>query len=939
MEHVKDCEAHFVFLTETWLTSQNNDVTAIIKSHGYKLYHHVRDNPLKQSGGGVAILYLDKYKLKKFTTSMYASFEHIAYSVCVSGCDKVLLISLYRLQHVCLNNFFQDFLELLEGLMTTNCIIIIGGDVNIHLNEQSNPHTEEFKRILELFGLTLLVSGPTHKKGNHLDVLITNAADKFSNVLVTDVCLSDHFRISCSFNTGIKMLSKYKTIRFRETKSMDHVGFSKSVKVGLELSNISSSTSFEASISSYNSVLKSALDTYAPLKEKVIKDVATASWFDEGYRDLRKKRRNAEKLWRKTKLHVHELEFRRLRKETTALAKTKKKSHCRTKIDEARGNQKRLYSVLWDITGQKEPPCFPDMSDQENANQFAQYFIDKVEGIRQNIESNKTVNGSQYYTSTSPVFDNQNGYLDTFELSSDLEITEIISEHGFKCSFTDPLPADVLKCHVNFLIPIWTSLVNLSLSTGSIDGILKESVISPLLKGSGLDFEVKKNFRPVSNLQFLEKLIERVVSKRLKRHMAQNNLESNHQYGYKRGYSTETILVKVTNDILIASDKKTATVLLLLDLSSAFDTVDINRLISILFTEIGLRGTALQWFCSFLKKRTMRVKVNGAYSEIFELEFGVPQGSVLGPILFNIYIRSIYKYIQSSGFIIKGFADDHQLYVSFSPEFQYSLLGDRIRFVMDQIDDWMNHFFLKLNQSKTQIIVFGPESIRSKIAINGVFIENSTTCIRFKTIVKNLGVFLDVNLSFSEQIKAVAGTAFASIKNIARVKSFLTAKEKCTLLTSLVLSKIDYCNCLYYGVNSSLINKLQVVENSAARLVFDKRKFDHSSGLLYELHWLPVKERITYKINLLIHKTLYHLSPNDIQDMITIHSTRTFNLKGNYRSTSSYGDRAFTVYAPQVWNQLPLSLKTESSLNKFKKNLKTYLFRNAFINTGHIVYK
>ena len=154
-----------------------------------------------------------------------------------------------------------------------------------------------------------------------------------------------------------------------------------------------------------------------------------------------------------------------------------------------------------------------------------------------------------------------------------------------------------------------------------------------------------------------------------------------------------------------------------------------------------------------------------------------------------------------------------------------------------------------------------------------------------------------------------------------------------------MLSKIDYCNCLYYGVNSSLINKLQVVENSAARLVFDKRKFDHSSGLLYELHWLPVKERITYKINLLIHKTLYHLSPNDIQDMITIHSTRTFNLKGNYRSTSSYGDRAFTVYAPQVWNQLPLSLKTESSLNKFKKNLKTYLFRNAFINTGHIVYK
>ena len=305
----------------------------------------------------------------------------------------------------------------------------------------------------------------------------------------------------------------------------------------------------------------------------------------------------------------------------------------------------------------------------------------------------------------------------------------------------------------------------------------------------------------------------------------------------------------------------------------------------------------------------MRVKVNGAYSEVFVLEFGVPQGSVLGPILFNIYIRSIYKHIQSTGFSIKGFADDHQLYVSFSPEFQYALLGERIRHVMNQIDGWMNHFFLKLNQSKTQIIVFGPESIRSKVAINGVFIENRTTCIRFQTIVKNLGILFDANLSFTEQIKAVVGTAFASIKNIARIKSFLTAKEKCTLLTSLVLSKIDYCNSLYYGVNSTMVNKLQVVQNSAARLVFNKRKFDHSSGLLHQLHWLPVKERITYKINLLIHKTLYHLSPEDIQDLITIHSTRTFNLKGDYKSNSLYGDRAFLVYAPQVWNQLPHKLK------------------------------
>ena len=931
MEHVKDCNADFALISETWLTSKHNDVTATVRSHGYLAHHHVRDDPIKKRGGGAAILYRAKYDLKRFSTRSYGSFEHFACSLSAPHTDKVVMVSFYRLQHMPFTQFFIDFGEFLEALITMNCLLIIAGDINIHIDDVSGKHMKELSKLLDCFNLFQLVNGSTQKRGHQLEVIITNDPEKFSNVVIDDVCLSDHYRISCSFVHNLKVLSEYRTIHFREIKSMNSTGFSDHIRHQFEDFLINNqNSSFSNCIASYNSILKSSLDKFAPIKQKIIKDVQSATWFDEDYRDLRKLRRNAEKLWRRTKLTVHRLEFVRLRKCTTRLANNKKRAKIRSKIDNACGNQKALYSALHDVTGQNQKPEYPDGTDINNANEFAKFFIDKVGKIRTNIESKQYNNAFSFIPDT---FDNNN-YLNQFEMCTESEILEIINDHGFKYSFIDPIPDIVAKDNFELLLPVWTFLVNHSLSLGSIDGILKQADIIPLLKDLGLDHNIRNHFRPVSNLQFIGKLIERVVAKRLKNHMKVNNLDNINQYGYKKGHSTETILLKITNDILIASDKKTATVLLLLDLSAAFDTIDIDRLLKILFHEIGIRSTALKWFSSFLKNRTMRVKINNSFSEVFEIKCGVPQGSVLGPLLFNIYIRSVYKHIEMSGFTIKGFADDHQLYVSFSPKFQYHFLGDKIRLVLNKIDEWMNCFFLKLNQSKTQVIVFGPASIRKKILINGVFVENDSSCIRFKTVVKNLGIFLDSEMSFADQVKSVVSKAFFSIKTISRIKSFLTSKEKCTLLTALVLSKLDYCNSLYYGINSSLLDKLQVVQNSAARLIFNKRRFDHSTGLLFQLHWLPVRDRIKYKVNLLTHKALYHPAPFDIQNLITLHSTRTFNLKGIYRSKSNYGDRAFMVYVVHVWNELPWYLKTETLLESFKKSLKTFLFKRAFTNLG-----
>ena len=783
--------------------------------------------------------------------------------------------------------------------------------------------------LLESFSLHQLVEGPTQKKGHTLDVLICNEPDLCHNVTITDVGLSDHFLITGTVDYCPNSITEYKTINFRKLHQVDFDAFSTDLKNQIMSSNIYHATKFDIAVSSYNNVLRNVLDTHAPVITKTIKDVPRAPWFDREYSDLRRKRRKAEKLYHKTKLMVHKLEFIRLRKLTTALALRKKIQFCRSNINNAANSSKALYRTVNKLTGKNMQPVLPTAeSDTALANTFGEYYTSKVKKIRHDIECNTAINSTENFCFTDNHSTTRFSFLDRLEPATDNEIRDIIQKRGLNCCFIDPLPSTLTKANVEMLIPVWTHLVNLSLSQGTMVQ-LKHADIIPILKAYDLDPELHSNFRPVSNLQFLGKLIERVVLKRLNTHLSENNLHVLNQYGYKTAHSTESILIKITNDILIASDRKTATVLLLLDLSSAFDTVDVNVLLNILHQDIGIRGSALQWFRSFLTDRTMRIKINNSFSDTFVLEFGIPQGSVLGPVLFNIYVRSVYKYIESLGFSIKGFADDHQLYASFSPNLQFHYLGQKINDVLITMTKWMNSFYLKLNPNKTKIIVFGPNNIRNAIYIKGTFIDIDNSCIRFNNVVKNLGVLFDSDMTFSNQVKDVVSSVFTNIKNISRIKSFLTTKEKTILVCSLILSKIDYCNSLYYGIGGALQSKLQYAQNCAARLIHQRRKYDHVTDIFIELHWLPIKFRIIYKILLTVHKCLYDNSPAEINNLISFESVRTFNLQIP-RCYTTYGDRAFSVYSAKEWNRLPLYLKIETSVINFKKLLKTYLFNLCY---------
>ena len=922
IEHVLDYKADVVFLAETWMEAEKNDITAVIKSRGYKLLHNRRVNRKKEVGGGVGIMIKSTLTSKQLGGKAFSSFEHTMINIKLTNNTKLVLVAIYRLQYLPPADFLSEFSELLEMLIVMEEDWIIAGDLNFHL-ETNDYNVARLKDIFKTFNLTQYVQHPTHKLGHTLDcVLAPEEAPGINNVECHDVSLSDHFMITFDVNAMVQQ-HEYKTMTFRNLRSADTEKFESELKSKLaHLKDSLPTSTMGEKVLEYNRTVQRLVDEYYPLETKQIKIVPQAPWFDAEYKNLRKQRRKAEKKSKKSKTPADKEAFISLRKQTTKLAMVKQKEYYSRKIKECNG-QKEMFNCVKNLLDKGKECVLPQhTSPVELANQFSKYFKEKISTIRKSFppfcesgESVSTFTGEP---------------LIQFEPATEDEVLSIIIEHGIKCAPDDPIPAKILKTTYKVFIPIWTELVNLSLSQGSME-CLKGAVLLPLIKAmdSIMDCDVYKNYRPVSNLQFLGKLIERIVKIRFDSHLLKNDLNCKKQYGYKNEHSTEMLMTKVSNDLLIACDRKTPTLLMFLDLSAAFDTVDQDKLLQILDKELGIRGIALKWFESFLKGRTQRVKIGDSYSSEETLDFGVAQGSILGPPLFNAYTRTFPDKVKVAvKYSVEGYADDHQLQKQFNLVFQIEVLGENLEECFRVIDSWMREYFLKLNATKTKIMIVAPLSIRQDIIINGTFINGK--CIRFVDCAKNLGVLFDNELTLEAQVNKVVSSCFSTIRLLSRVKFFLESDQLNTLVCSLIFSIMDYCNALYYGLKSETIDKLQRVQNSAARLVMKVNRFDrvHMSDLFEKLHWLRVRERIVYKVLLIVHKSVNQAAPAELTEMFRfVQSDRTRKLVVNtYEGVM--GKRAISVCGPKLWNALPKDLRLENSTDEFKKRLKTFLFKN-----------
>ena len=584
--------------------------------------------------------------------------------------------------------------------------------------------------------------------------------------------------------------------------------------------------------------------------------------------------------------------------------------------------------MIRDVLHRDCKPVHSDSECQSLAVGFSKYFGDKLDRIRQSIaaslqQSNGPVHRARQHTGQR---------LSQLSPTSTDEVRKLLTSTRLKPSPVDVLPTVLLRSSVDVFSPIFAHIANLSFAECRFPSAFKTAQVLPLLKKPGLDKDQMSNYRPISNLSTVSKVIERLVLARLRPHLLSSPNFSRLQSAYRRGHSSETALLHVMNSVYTAADNKKATTIVGLDISAAFDTIDHEVLLGRFRTEFGVDDAASSWLRSYLTDRQQFVKLGDHSSTATVCTCGVPQGSVLGPLLFTAYVSPVGDLIDSFGVSYHQFADDTQLFVAMNASDAAPTL-DSVARCSSAVRLWFLRNGLQLNPDKSEVIMVGtPHQLRSAANITSVEVAGSKLPVSDK--LKSLGVTIDSHLRFDHHASNVARACNYHTRALRHVRGLLTDETAQTVACSIVASRLDYCNALLYGAPAETVNKLQLAQNNLARVVCQHGGRSDARPLLRSLHWLPVKHRITYKTAVLTHKVLATLTPSYLSDMTRV-TQPARDLRSSRaplltipRTRTDIARRAFSVAAPTVWNSLPDNIRSCTSTETFKRHLKTHLFNS-----------
>ena len=930
---IDDHRLDVLAMTETWIPSDAPDAVKLdVAPPGYNVVHRHRGSSADKRGGGVALIHRETAKATVVDVGDYTEFESLAVKLTCRRSKSALVVCVYRPPGAATSAFTDQLSDLIDQLVLLNDKFVIVGDFNVpgDVTGQLDRHVVD---VFDQYSLRQHVSTSTHINGNILDLILSQDEELsgrlVSDVTVQSVCFSDHHLLTCRL--GVPPVRPVTTqYTYRPLRRIDTAAFSQDILRSELFGSAIDDVDEYADL--FDAEVKRVLDIHAPLRtgRRRCGKHESRALSDEA-REAKQLRRRRERRYRRTGLQSDKQAYLSACTAARDSITKSRADHIKAELDEVSGDIGATWRTAQKLLHSKHKVVYNDAECAKLVSTFCEFFVDKVRRIRDNISQ-------ALQSSVRRVFAvrlHHGPALSLFQPVTIDEVRKLLLAMPNKSSPLDVLPCSLLKTCADVFAPAIVRLANLSMQAGKFPSCFKKAQVLPLLKKPGLDSSSPANYRPISNLSTVSKVLERLVLARLRPHLLSSSNFSQFQSAYRKGHSTETALLDVLDNVYMAANDKQVTVLIGLDLSAAFDTVDHATLLDRLQTEFGVTETPLAWLRSYLEDRTQFVKLGQHQSSAVALEVGVPQGSVLGPLLFAVYCSPVGDVINDHGVRYHQYADDTQLHLAMSADNTAAGLSLLATCTTD-VRQWYMQNGLQLNPDKSEAMIVGTSNqLRGAVDTSAPSVSVAGVDLPVADEMKVLGVVLDRRLTFAKHASMVARSCNYHVQAIRHIRHLLTTDVAQTLACSLILSRIDYCNAVLHGAPTGTIQKLQRAQNNAARIVKQAARRCHAKPLLHELHWLPVQQRITYKVAVLTYKVRSTLTPAYLHQRLAervcgrVLRSSAIPLLHQPFARTDFARRAYQITAPSVWNSLPASVLDSSSLAMFKSRLKTFLFKQT----------
>ena len=893
-------------LSETFLCENISD--AQVNIEGYKLY---RKDRVGRIGGGVAFYVKDGIEAIPEVKLNDSDIEALWLRLVYPFRPPILICCMYRPPNSS-TQYYDKMLEVIDASINITEDIIILGDLNFNYVIDENLSKNPIHYIENLYNLHQLVTSPTRvtpTSSTTLDLILTSIPDDHVSTSVLKIALSDHYLVYSEMKFR-KPDQKHKSIRFRNYKQFSPELFLNDLDLELK-QNFSINDNLEITWDSFKNSFLKISNRHAPINIRRLKNRCNP-WITKDIVSLMYTRDHYHKKANHDKSSAEWTEYKKYRNKVTKEIRKSKFKYFDDICDQFRHDGKKLWKNIRLV--------FP--SKIKSASELNCFTNDEINYHFANV--GKNINSKFGDNSTYEMLGPKCIYKFTLPHVDSEQIKKSLSKLSAHHSSLDVLDFDskLLSIAKNVIAPYLTTIFNISIDKSYVLKDFKYARVTPVYKGRGPVNDLS-NYRPISVTCFISKIHESHVNGRLMDYFLAHDLITTDQSAFLKYHSTQTSLHKIVDDWLQNIDDKLITGICSLDIAKCFDSLDHNILLEKL-EWYGISGNELAWFKSYLNGRCQITTINNTNSSTQELTTGVPQGSVLGPLLFLVYVNDFPQHIGNSS--CNMFADDNILQVTGKDTLEVqSKLQDSVHLA----NDWYDKNKLSINEPKCNVMTI---STKQKKLEDSLDIMINDTHLDHVRSMKHLGLMLDENLLWNDQINHLAKSVAPKMYCLRKLRKSLPPSILNKIFSLCIQPHIDYCCTVWGFLPDGKINKVQHIQNSAARLVKNNFDFINVRGLqlVKDLGWQNFTERRDFMTSTLMFKSIHGLAPTYLSDQVTmIHDIIPYGTRSTYDmnvhippARTEYFKRSFQYTGGTLWNKLPDNVKESSTLLQFKNNYK-----------------